>query len=174
MRTASIFEQLRRRIFLANQTQMRFLAVLTLASGALAQSKWSVIGENKVVCIHTLVLPGDRILCIERPHKTVRNPYPVNQNTDGRVVSETRLTPAFDSVPSDRVLFNPFCAGHAQLPDGSLLIVGGDDPLGNNTAGETILTDGRAKVRRYVPCVDSTCLTGSWDHSIPDMITGRW
>ncbi len=150
------------------------VAILLLASRAAAQGAWTVVGSNKVVCIHTMVLPNDTVLCVERPHNTATNPFPINPFTDGRVVTETRMSPGFqESRVSDFVRLNPFCAGHAQMADGSVLIIGGDMPLGNNTAGETILTDGRKAVRRYVPCQSAACTTGSFEF-YPDMTTERW
>jgi hypothetical protein len=140
--------------------------------------KWQVIGESNVVCIHTFKLPNSKLLCVERPHEGV---YPPNPKSNGLLSSEVDLkggASSYDAWKAAAVSIpianNPFCAGHAQMADGSILVIGGDNksvPL----AGAQKIVDGRQGVRIYHPChnaSESACV-GKWE-ILPEMTTRRW
>jgi hypothetical protein len=63
----------------------------------------------------------------------------------------------WDEIPNTRT--NLFCAGHAYLPDGRLLIIGGHDGKNYDGSANTTIFDWRTK---------------KWDYSNPDMRFGRW
>lgn len=145
--------------------------IATLAPIVLAQDtgSWQILALNSVVCIHTILLPGNKIMCMERPHV---KPYPQNPRSKGEVVSIIDLnTNDVTLVPTTR---NPFCAGHAQRADGSILIIGGDEP-GSITSAGTTITDSLLAQRIFHPCAigDTTCVTGKYE-LLPDMSTKRW
>ena len=64
---------------------------------------------------------------------------------------------------------NAFCAGHAMLGDGSILMVGGD------ARADTGLQDGRTHIRQYIPCLPGNC-TDTKGHftELYQMSTERW
>ncbi|KAI8906059.1 hypothetical protein EDD86DRAFT_229118 [Gorgonomyces haynaldii] len=145
-----------------------------LFPSVLAQKgEWSLAGSSGVVCIHTALLTNSRLLCFERPHK---DQYPSNQFSGGLLSSEIDLmakvnadgtwTSSFKPVP---VTTNPFCAGHAQLPNGSIFVAGGDnqsDPLNKG-----FYVNGRRGRRIYNPSSGGT--PGQWT-ILPDMTSERW
>lgn len=151
------------------------MLVLLLGSSAIAQGVWENIGSSGTVCIHTFLLPNNRITCVERPHEA---PYPPNSNTGGFLSSEIDLQNGGDmdgkwvsSFRAIEVKTSPFCGGHASMADGSILVVGGD----NNTNHAGTSTDGRQSIRTYTPCpVGSAadCI-GRWDDK-ESMSTQRW
>lgn len=129
-------------------------------------------GNNHVTCIHTITLPNGRIFCAERPHVA---PYLDNAYlTNGFVATEYQVKTA--AINSTDAKTNPFCSGHAQMADGNILYVGGDDP-GHTSAltGATTLVDGRLSLRSYITCPEgapSTCI-GSWKF-FPNLAIMRW
>ena len=46
---------------------------------------WNVIGMSGAVCLHSILLPENKILCMERPRPP---PYPMNPYTNGKRVSD--------------------------------------------------------------------------------------
>ena len=72
--------------------------------------------------------------------------------------------PTYKSVPYPT---SAFCGGHAQMADGSVLIIGGDV-----TSIPNVLSDGTKGRRIYTPCAGKDC-SGKWT-SLPDMSNGRW
>ena len=138
---------------------------------------WDRVGSSGCACVHFIQLPNNRALCMERPHLA---PYPPNPNTGGLLVTEISL---MDRVNADGtwnskftvndLTDSPFCGGHSQLPDGSILVVGGDNGLWLLSNGTRIDTDGHPKRRIYTPCTGAGCTAGSFSEQ-PDMTTGRW
>jgi hypothetical protein len=65
-------------------------AVLLLISSIITQQQgfWNPSGSSGAVCIHSALLPNDRLLCFERPHKDI---YPLNAQTNGMLSSEINL-----------------------------------------------------------------------------------
>jgi hypothetical protein len=133
--------------------------------------EWKVLaGSTGCTCIHTALLPDNRLLCFERPHEL---PYPANPNTGGVTATELQIVTDGDTwrvVNTLRPLpENPFCAGHAMLENGEILVVGGDMravPTNN-------LVDGRRSIRKYTPCKTGSGCQGNWSTEY-SMSTGRW
>ncbi|KAJ3062219.1 hypothetical protein HK102_008841 [Quaeritorhiza haematococci] len=146
-----------------------FSTVTAQSSGALSDiGSWSLIAESKAVCIHTALLPNNRLLCVERPHAGV---YPENELTNGQSTVEIDLNNGQVSVvPLGN---NPFCAGHAQMADGNILFMGGEQMV--QIAGRTVKEDGRKGRRIYQACeVGGNCpLQNKWQQDT-DMTTERW
>ena len=149
------------------------MAIVLGASGS-----WDIIGQSTVVCIHTFKLPNNRILCVERPHEGL---YPPNVKSGGLLSSEVDLQNGGDPLgmwnsraTSIPISNNPFCGGHAQMADGSILMVGGDKksvPL----EGDQLVVNGLRGVRIFKPCPpnsDSSCI-GKWEIK-EDMTSERW
>ncbi|KAJ3286506.1 hypothetical protein HK104_008998 [Borealophlyctis nickersoniae] len=173
------------------------VASLDVASAQLGQ--WDVIGDSAVVCIHTLQLPNGKLLCIERPRE---KPFSFNPYSNGRTVSEITLegesvegsTPSVSSsfsIQAPDIYANAFCGGHAQMGNGSLLVVGGDPrsliqaPNGTILINEGLppelanlpafLVDGGRAMRVFTPCAvgDTACKGGTWSQAA-DMPLPRW
>ncbi|KAJ1339501.1 hypothetical protein BSLG_005876 [Batrachochytrium salamandrivorans] len=67
-----------------------------------------------------------------------------------------------------------FCSGHAQMPNGSILIMGGDEYGLLSDGTHNIYPDGRKVVVYTIPCpADAQNYVGSWV-TLPDMATRRW
>ena len=103
-------------------------------------------------------------------NKIIHDKYPQNSNTNGVPSTEIRLTdqdgnwrPTWTAIPT---MANPFCGGHSQLEDGTILVAGGD------SRSDTGLLDGRRYVRTYNNCTSANC-TGSWTESY-QMSVERW
>ena len=154
------------------------LNLIHLLQSAMAQGSWDIIGQSTVVCIHTFVLPNNRLLCVERPHEGI---YVANPFSNGFLSSEINLQNGADSLGmwqasarSIPIQNNPFCGGHAQMPDGSILMVGGDK---KSVAldGDQMVVNGLRGVRVFKPCPpnsDSSCI-GTWTIK-QDMTSERW
>ncbi|KAI8930028.1 glyoxal oxidase N-terminus-domain-containing protein [Entophlyctis helioformis] len=139
---------------------------------------WTDAGSSGVVCIHTALLPNSKLLCFERPHIT---PYPMNENTNGANSAEIDLlngasidsfdtwTAKFTPIPIDS---NPFCGGHAQMANGSILVFGGDNSVARRPDGTQYVNMGLRSRRMYDPCTGTNC-TGAWK-PLPDMSSERW
>ncbi|KAJ3236287.1 hypothetical protein HDU81_010964 [Chytriomyces hyalinus] len=167
---------------------MLFETVAALASVAMtvqaappAAGTWTTLaGSTGSLCIHSILLPDNQIMCIERPHT---KPYPwLNPNTKGITSTVVQLDTekgeiSFQTAP---LKYNAFCAGHSQGADGIIHVIGGDHsasttlmdassnwPLQNKTDAGTFLYDGINKIRTFDP------KTKTWDES-NDMTTGRW
>jgi hypothetical protein len=144
------------------------LAALSVA----AQDTWEVIGDSKVVCIHTALLPDSKILCAERPHE---DPYQPNSKTNGRVSVEIDLlAPGGVTATVREVQENPFCAGHAQMADGNILMIGGENGtfgdsgrINDPNSGAAFLTDGKKGVRVFINELSE------WEMKAP-ITTERW
>lgn len=164
-------------------------------------SPWEVIGESPVVCIHSMLLPNNKLLCIERPREF---PYAQNSNSDGRTVSEIQLgdedlgIKSVYHIQSPEIFENAFCGHHSQMANGSIFVVGGDqrelfeasngtilihdtlvDPQVNpdisDYNGKMFLIDGAKGRRIFNPCKqdDDSCEGGEWVQ-LPNMTTERW
>nr|KAJ3418408.1 hypothetical protein HK105_008349 [Polyrhizophydium stewartii] len=147
------------------------IAAASLAAAADDTGAWTLVGNSGVVCIHTFLVPGMRL-------------YPSNVNTGGLISTEIDLLNGADingfgkwttKFTPREVATNPFCAGHAQMANGSIFVAGGD-PYGNlpNQMAGTY-PDGRKGRRIYNPCpADSAAdCVGSYT-ALPDMSSERW
>lgn len=139
--------------------------------------KWDRVGSSGGACVHLIQLPNNRVLCIERPHIA---PYPPNPNTGGFLATEISLMERVnaDGTWTSKFTVNdltnsPFCGGQSQLPDGSILSVGGDSGVWLLSNGTHIEQDGHPKRRIYTPCTGPGCTAGSFSE-LPDMTTRRW
>ncbi|RKO90455.1 hypothetical protein BDK51DRAFT_35389 [Blyttiomyces helicus] len=154
-----------------------------------------------ITCIHTMLLPQSRLMCIERPHKGPGDGGPFNStsNSDSIVAPTGGFFPGNgvsnrtvalielqgegpvvlsasifeDGAPN--VYANSFCGGHVQMGNGSILVVGGDQQQWTDESGNHFLVSGGKKKRVYTPCgpTDYGCTNGTWT-SYPDMTTSRW
>jgi hypothetical protein len=80
-----------------------------------SKGSWDIIGTSGVVCIHSMLLPHSKLLCMERPHMP---PYSINTQTGGNTVTEIDLKggAAVDGVwkaiwQLKPTIYNTFCAG---------------------------------------------------------------
>ena len=138
---------------------------------------WKVIGTAGAVCIHTLLMPNNRILCIERPKPS---PYAPNPFTKGEIAVEINLYDSVEPFKNDFKLSyqvkayskNPFCSGTAQMENGTWLLIGGDQQTGPGVVSGTF---GR---RIYKPCAAianfNACRNGGQWTPLPDMNNSRW
>ncbi|KAJ1553957.1 hypothetical protein HK405_006422 [Cladochytrium tenue] len=166
------------------------VAVAAAASAVVAvDGQWRVLegqdqfgGGSGSLCIHSLLLPNNRLVCVERPHT---DPYYIlNVNTGGFTATEIDLNSEPLQVVVNGPTYNAFCAGHAQAADGSVWVIGGDAQLSNFTNGTTFLWNGLEKIRTYEPVQqvawgDSypalSDAHGMWNESYGDMDGGkRW
>ncbi|KAI8900031.1 glyoxal oxidase N-terminus-domain-containing protein [Globomyces pollinis-pini] len=152
---------------------------------AIGLGYWDDAGSSGVTCIHTALLPNSQLLCFERPHLgpivNGESIYPINPLTNGvlstqidllaKVNSDGKWTSKFTPIP---VLSNPFCAGHAQMANGSILVAGGDNQTMPDV-GSGLIYNGRKGVRIFNPCPigkGSDCI-GSWV-DVKSMSSERW
>lgn len=152
-----------------------FLFSIALAQDSReSMGEWSYAGSSGVVCIHSFLTPNSRFLCTQRPRQvpyqtdfsTSTYPWPSTYiNVMGNVNGDGTWSATYQSVP---VVSNPFCSGHAQMANGSIIAVGGDDPLTiDPRTNTTHVVDGRAGRRLFEPS------TGQWVELAP-MTTQRW
>jgi hypothetical protein len=82
---------------------MRFIRLSVLASSHVIAQKgyWNPSGSSGTlalmtgaVCIHTAILPNNKLLCFERPHK---DQYQLNAQTSGMLSSEIDLMATVNS-----------------------------------------------------------------------------
>jgi hypothetical protein len=91
------------------------LFMFSLVSSQMIMGSWDVIGTSGVVCIHAMLLPNSKLLCMERPHMP---PYQINTQTGGNTVTEIDLKGGSDvdglwkAVSQQKsTIYNTFCAG---------------------------------------------------------------
>jgi hypothetical protein len=110
------------------------------------------------------------------------NPYPINPFTNGRIGSEINLmgnvlaNGNWDATWIQKPIFsNAFCAGHSLLPNGSVIVIGGDNQSMNDPDGSFYTVDGRKGRRIYNPCNSPDCASqgGMWV-DLPPMTSERW
>ncbi|KAI9203470.1 uncharacterized protein BJ171DRAFT_475821 [Polychytrium aggregatum] len=172
----------------ASSATLALLAASTLAPSVLGQQnlpgKWDVIGNTGVTCIHLILLPNERFLCMERPHPF---PYQPNQNTfaGSKYPSLTvELDPSkYTGDPNSNLYqvtpkmdYSPFCGHHVQMADGNVFVVGGDKSTIIPDNGNSYELDGHNMRRIYRPCPAgaTNCTIGTWDLSMGPMSTKRW
>ncbi|TPX30511.1 hypothetical protein SmJEL517_g05943 [Synchytrium microbalum] len=161
----------------------RFWGLVALQQNVTLSSpgKWEVIGTSDVICIIMALIPGNRLICAERPHPP---PYAYNPYTYDNKTGHTELTSEIDlntgKVTNTHINTSPFCGGPVQAYDGNVLVVGGDNAIVNNTRTDnsTYIGDGRATIRKYnSACVSATggapCPVGSWT-DMYSMTVQRW
>jgi hypothetical protein len=113
---------------------------------------WSSQQQWGFVAIHAHLLPDGRVLAWSRD----REPGDVDDRSKAWIwhPATNVITPGYDNTTT-----NVFCAGHAFLPDGRLLVTGGHD---NFTDG-----DGEAHTNIF------DYRTNAWAR-VEDMNAGRW
>ncbi|KAI9350614.1 hypothetical protein DFJ73DRAFT_383784 [Zopfochytrium polystomum] len=137
-------------------------------------------GKTGSMCIHNLLLPNDKLMCIERPHT---HPFPfINPNTNGVTSVIISIDPNAGTISyaPNPVVYNAFCAGHSQAADGNVFVVGGDRQASstlqddsNNVANYsqtdtgTFLFNGIDRIRKF------DLATSMWDETY-QMTTARW
>ncbi|KAJ1339502.1 hypothetical protein BSLG_005877 [Batrachochytrium salamandrivorans] len=100
------------------------VSVFSVVAAAQNLGVWTPAGSAGVVCIHTLQIPGNKLVCNERPHSK----YPTNPLTNGMISTEidllngasissfTQWTSKFTPLQMDT---SAFCGGHAQMSNGA-------------------------------------------------------
>lgn len=63
--------------------QIMVLALVNAQSGDIGY--WDFAGDTGAVCVHTLLLPNVKLLCVERAHTI---PYPPNPHTMADLATE--------------------------------------------------------------------------------------
>ena len=137
------------------------MPVATASAQPSAVGQWTGVlpwGQGGgIEAIHVHLLPTGKVMFWQTWRESIGLWDPVTQNFS---------TAAFPNPSS----FNPFCSGHAWLPDGRLLVAGGH--IENN--------DGLNRANIYNP------FTNTWANNVPDMPavpagapygvgrTGRW
>ncbi|KAI8613807.1 hypothetical protein BC830DRAFT_1169954 [Chytriomyces sp. MP71] len=151
----------------------------TVLAASIVAGTWEVMsGQTGSLCIHSLLLPGNKLSCIERPHTS---PYPfINPLTNGTTSTLVDISLKDNSISFtlNHIKTNAFCAGHAQMADGGVYVIGGDrqsstpthDASKNANVSEpddqTFLFYGINRVRTF-------SLEKGWDESY-EMSTERW
>ncbi|KAJ3185892.1 hypothetical protein HK101_009779 [Irineochytrium annulatum] len=155
------------------------LVLAVTARAALAQGTWKTGPTTGVVGIHAALLPDDKVLLFERFHGLhAPSLYPPNPNTYVPAIGQSELSTELDMDAGTykvlHVAYSPFCAGHAQMADGAVLVVGGD---GDNV-GDGYIKDGRFKVRTYTSAagwVDiGELLVPRWYPTVTTLADGRF
>ncbi|RKO89589.1 hypothetical protein BDK51DRAFT_15919 [Blyttiomyces helicus] len=154
------------------------LAAAAVSAQSAQLGSWDIIGNSGVTCIHTMLLPEGRLMCIERPHKGPFYPgNSVNNRTVALIQLEGEGNPVVGSSKvmdgASEVYANSFCGGHVQMANGSILVVGGDKQEWADEAGNRFLVSGGSGVRVYDPCTTPDCQQGQWS-AAPNMTTTRW
>ncbi|KAJ3027859.1 UNVERIFIED_CONTAM: hypothetical protein HDU68_002948 [Siphonaria sp. JEL0065] len=160
------------------------LAAASTVSAADSTTGWRILeGITGSFCLHNALLPGNKLMCIERPHT---HPYPfINPNTNGTtaVLISIDTNKGSISYALNSIQYNAFCAGHSQAADGGIHVVGGDRQMSSTTHDAstqadpsvedngTFLRNGIDRIRKYTPNADGT--VGKWDESV-QMTTPRW
>lgn len=151
---------------------MLFLYSIALVDIALCQ--WTPAGSSGVVCIHTALLPNSQVLCLERPHK---DQYPINSLTGGLLSAQIDVMNTANADGSWTSKFtpiaienNPFCGGHCQMADGSVMVIGGDNQSMVGPDNVEYVRNGRNGRRQFTP---QGTAVGKWS-LLPDMTSARW
>jgi hypothetical protein len=138
---------------------------------------WEEFGISGAVCMHSILLPNEKILCVERPHVM---PYPFNSYTNSEISVEINLKASktadgkwesnFTVVPVNDM---PVCGGHSQRADGTIGFFGGDRTKWSRADGTDSFPEGHFASRTYTPCKTEGCVAGNWTNQ-EDMTTARW
>jgi hypothetical protein len=157
------------------------------------KGRWEIVGRSGVVGAHAALMHTNQILFFTRPeepanHRISAEPNPSGFLNDGDDAATKRpdlaLSAIFPLVGDEqyrpqprRVVHNPFCAGHAQLPDGRLVIVGGDkransgrDPEGDFQPAPLDTRFGLQSLRVFTP---EGASAGEWE-TIGEISDARW
>jgi hypothetical protein len=126
------------------------------------KGKWSDVITFPNVPIHTHVLPCGKVLFWGR--RAWKDGKPVDNSPNGLTEKETSAflwdpqakTDAFTALPKPG--YNMFCSGHAFLPDGRLLVVGGHTADQAGVKNATIFDPGTMK--KWLPTADMNA--GRW------------
>jgi hypothetical protein len=115
---------------------------------------WSGVVPTEVVPIFQAVLPNGKVLIWDSVGDGPAESYTNHTFTRAMVWDPATNT----SVRRDVQGYNIFCAGYTQLPDGRVLVAGGNKDSGLNGIVQTHVFDWR---------------TETWSRG-PDMASGRW
>ncbi len=140
---------------------------------------WKEVGKSGVVGTHAALLHTNQVLFFTRPeevsHKwnTLDNGLvgdgerqPNDRDVTLSTVVDIYGSSAFEPIAA-QVTHNPFCAGHTFLPDGSLLVAGGDKKDTNHHGAPLNTVYGLNSLRIFNPT------SGEWKY-IGDMSDSRW
>lgn len=126
--------------------------------------EWSPPALWPDVAIHLHLLPDGKILSYSDDDHV---DYETKRTRLGGKTRAFVVTVPADANPSLATWYeapntrtNLFCSGHAYLPDGRLLIMGGHDGKDYDGSANTTIFDWRN--------------TSPWDYTNPDMSQGRW
>jgi len=144
MEVCMFYEKRIGRFFLFLVLTASVVCVAPLRAQPSIEGEWTEVIDWNLEAIHTIMLPTGKTLVWQF-------------GTSAQLWDP--VTELFSAVPTPD--YNIFCAGHAWLPDGRLLVVGGQLGGGANAEGEP-----RADI--YDP------FTNTWAGNVPDMNSGRW
>jgi hypothetical protein len=116
--------------------------------------QWSAVYETEVVPIFQAVLPNGKVLIWDSVGDNAAETYPGHTFT--RVMVWNPANNTFKRV--DVQGYNIFCAGFAHLPNGNVLVAGGNKDAGLDGIVQTHIFNWR---------------TETWSRG-PDMAAGRW
>ncbi|KAK9832391.1 hypothetical protein WJX74_008758 [Apatococcus lobatus] len=121
---------------------------------------WNVVGQSGAIAIHAILTANNHALLMMRPDPT----YPDDSlAVDGGNEIAAIYDVAANTYVPFHIVEHPFCAGHLVLPNGHVLIAGGD----NVDLNPPFLTNGLQSVRDYNPDEPS--------YTLPETLpTGRW
>ncbi|KAI8607891.1 hypothetical protein BC830DRAFT_1072599, partial [Chytriomyces sp. MP71] len=132
-------------------------------------------GQTGSLCIHSLLLPGNKLVCIERPHT---HPYPwINPLTNGSTSTLVHLNLQNNSISFvlNPLRFNAFCAGHSQKADGGIYVIGGDRTFTHDASVQTNVSepDDQTFLFYGIQSIRTFTIENGWDES-QTMTTERW
>jgi galactose oxidase len=137
------------------------------------RGQWGPVLQFPNVAIHTHVLPNGRVLMWGRrdkptdtldEHMCTPFLWDPTDATDPMDPTTAKTTDTPRPTLADRItMVNLFCAGHAFLPDGRLLVVG----------GHLSDSDGVNQAALYIPAPPATTTSGTWTPTAL-MNRGRW
>lgn len=150
--------------------------------------RWELVGLSGVIGTHAALLHSGSVLFMTRPEDPSHRLTGLDSGLPGDLAQRcTIFGEAYDDCVPDDALGavvdvggpppftprktvlrqNPFCAGHCFLPDGRLLVAGGDKKDSRYYGVPEGVARGLRSVRTFDP------VTERWE-VLPSMETGRW